>query len=77
MVDATSAARRPVDYPKRINKTLAKVSSWWIYGFGLIPALWYFYLGATNNLGANPIQARRSGTSRGSTCSASVAPSAC
>jgi len=57
MVEATSTAPRPVDYPKRINKTLAKVSPWWIYGFGLIPAAWYFYLGAVNNLGANPIQA--------------------
>ena len=57
MVEATSTAPRPVDYPKRINKTLAKVSPWWIYGFGLVPAAWYFYLGAVNNLGANPIQA--------------------
>lgn len=57
MVEAASAAPRPVDYPKRINKALARVSPWWIYGFGLIPAAWYFYLGATNNLGANPIQA--------------------
>lgn len=57
MVEAVSAAPRPVDYPKRINKTLAGISSWWIYGFGLVPAAWYFYLGATNDLGANPIQA--------------------
>jgi methionine sulfoxide reductase heme-binding subunit len=57
MVEATSStAARPVDYPKRINKALAKVSSWWIYGFGLVPAAWYFYLGAVNDLGANPIQ---------------------
>ena len=56
MADVASAAPRPVDYPKRINKTLAKISSWWIYGFGLIPAAWYFYLGAVNDLGANPIQ---------------------
>lgn len=57
MAETTSAAARPADYPKRINKALARVSSWWIYGFGLIPATWYFYLGATNSLGANPIQA--------------------
>lgn len=57
MVEATSTAPRSVDYPKRINKALAKVSPWWIYGFGLIPAAWYFYLGAVNDLGANPIQA--------------------
>lgn len=57
MAEATSAAPRPVDIPKRINKALAKVSSWWVYGFGLVPAAWYFYLGATDTLGANPIQA--------------------
>jgi methionine sulfoxide reductase heme-binding subunit len=56
MVEATSTAPRPVDYPKRVNKALAKVSPWWIYGCGLVPAAWYFYLGAINNLGANPIQ---------------------
>jgi sulfoxide reductase heme-binding subunit YedZ len=44
------------DYPKQINRTLAKISPWWIYGVGLIPAVWYFYLGAVNDLGANPIQ---------------------
>jgi len=52
----SAAASRPADLPKRINKWLAKVSPWWIYGFGLVPAAWYFYLGAINNLGANPIQ---------------------
>jgi sulfoxide reductase heme-binding subunit YedZ len=53
-----SVAVKPkkTDYPKQINKTLAKLSSWWIYGFGLIPAAYYFYLGAANELGANPIQ---------------------
>ena len=53
---AQPAASRPVDLPKRINKQLAKISPWWIYGFGLVPAAWYFYLGAVNDLGANPIQ---------------------
>jgi methionine sulfoxide reductase heme-binding subunit len=57
MVEAITAVPKPVDYPKRINKALAKVSPWWIYGVGLVPAAWYFYLGAINNLGANPIQA--------------------
>ncbi|MGV3552287.1 protein-methionine-sulfoxide reductase heme-binding subunit MsrQ [Rhizobium sp.] len=56
MAEAIPAAARPADYPKRANKALAKVSSWWIYGLGLIPAALYFYLGATNDLGANPIQ---------------------
>ncbi|MBL0372236.1 protein-methionine-sulfoxide reductase heme-binding subunit MsrQ [Rhizobium sp. KVB221] len=35
---------------------LAKISPWWIYGIGFIPAAWYFYHGAINDLGANPIQ---------------------
>lgn len=56
MADATSTAGRSVDYPKRINKLVAKVSPWWVYGVGLLPAAWYFYLGAINDLGANPIQ---------------------
>ena len=52
----TGTKVRKPDYPKQINKTLAKISPWWIYGLGLIPAAWYFYLGAVNELGANPIQ---------------------
>lgn len=59
MATATASAvkTRKTDYPKQINKTLARVSPWWIYGIGLMPAAWYFYLGAINDLGANPIQA--------------------
>jgi sulfoxide reductase heme-binding subunit YedZ len=59
MTDAGSTAIQPkkTDYPRRINKVLAKISPWWIYGIGLVPAAWYFYLGAINDLGANPIQA--------------------
>jgi len=53
---STVKAKKKTDYPKQINKTLAKVSSWWIYGVGLIPAAYYFYRGAINDLGANPIQ---------------------
>lgn len=56
MAEAVSAAPRTVDFPRRVNKIVAKVSPWWIYGLGLIPAAWYFYLGAVNDLGANPIQ---------------------
>ena len=56
-ITATPGAKpQNTDLPRRINKSLAKVSSWWIYGVGLIPAAWYFYLGATNNLGADPIR---------------------
>jgi sulfoxide reductase heme-binding subunit YedZ len=57
MAEATSVAARAVDLPRRINKLVAKISPWWIYGLGLVPAAWYFYLGAVNDLGANPIQA--------------------
>jgi sulfoxide reductase heme-binding subunit YedZ len=46
-----------VDLPRRINRVLAKISPWWVYAVGLLPAAWYFYLGAINDLGANPIQA--------------------
>lgn len=56
MAEAASAAPRRADYPRRINKALARISPWWIYAFGLIPAAWYFYLGAVDDLGANPIQ---------------------
>ena len=58
MASASGTAVNPKkpDYPRRINKALAKVSPGWIYGFGLVPAAWYFYLGAINDLGANPIQ---------------------
>lgn len=56
-IAANPAAKvRKTDYPRQINKTLARISPWWIYGLGLIPAAWYFYLGAVNDLGANPIQ---------------------
>jgi methionine sulfoxide reductase heme-binding subunit len=59
MATATTSpvkAKKKTDYPKQINKTLAKISPWWIYGFGLVPAAYYFYRGAINDLGANPIQ---------------------
>jgi sulfoxide reductase heme-binding subunit YedZ len=52
----TAPKVRKTDYPRQINKTIAKISTWWIYGLGMIPAAWYFYLGAVNDLGANPIQ---------------------
>ncbi|MCB1447726.1 MAG: protein-methionine-sulfoxide reductase heme-binding subunit MsrQ [Rhizobiaceae bacterium] len=53
---ASAAASRPADFPRRVNRLAARISPWWIYGLGLIPAGWYFYLGAVNDLGANPIQ---------------------
>lgn len=57
MAEAAPAVPRSPDRVRRVNRALAGVSPWWIYGLGLAPAAWYFYLGATNNLGANPIQA--------------------
>jgi sulfoxide reductase heme-binding subunit YedZ len=45
-----------VDLPRRINRVIAKISPWWVYGLGLVPAAWFFWLGATGGLGANPIQ---------------------
>lgn len=53
---AGSVKPRKTDYPKQINKALARISPWWIYGVGLIPAAWYFTLGAVNDLGADPIR---------------------
>lgn len=31
-------------------------SVWALYAAGLLPALWYFYLGVTNNLGVDPVK---------------------
>jgi Predicted membrane protein len=31
-------------------------SVWALYILGLVPAVWYFYLGATDRLGANPVK---------------------
>jgi sulfoxide reductase heme-binding subunit YedZ len=38
--------------PRRYHKA----SVWALYLIGLCPAVWYFYLGATNQLGANPVK---------------------
>ena len=55
-VTTSATGTKPVDHVKHINRTLAKISPWWVYAIGLVPAAWYFYLGAINDLGANPIQ---------------------
>jgi methionine sulfoxide reductase heme-binding subunit len=39
---------------KRFNWQPLKI--WTLYAAGLVPAVWYFYLGATNNLGADPVR---------------------
>jgi sulfoxide reductase heme-binding subunit YedZ len=31
-------------------------SIWALYGLGMLPAVWFFYLGATGGLGVNPIK---------------------
>ncbi len=50
---AAPASDASVDLPRRINRAVAKISPWWIYGLGMIPAAWYFWLGATGSLSAN------------------------
>ena len=52
----SSDTQTKTDLPRRINKVVARISPWWIYGLGLLPAIYYFTLGAFNMLGANPIQ---------------------
>jgi sulfoxide reductase heme-binding subunit YedZ len=50
------ASDAPIDLARRINRAVAKISPWWVYGLGMIPAVWYFWLGATGRLSANPVQ---------------------
>ncbi|SIR01766.1 sulfoxide reductase heme-binding subunit YedZ [Rhizobium sp. RU20A] len=38
------------------QRRLPVISVWWIYGIGLLPAAWFFYLGATGGLGADPVK---------------------
>lgn len=38
------------------QRRLPVISVWWIYGLGLLPAAWFFYLGATGGLGADPVK---------------------
>lgn len=56
MTGTAKQAAGSTDFPRQINRLVGRVSHWWIYGLGLVPAAWYFYLGATDQLGANPIQ---------------------
>jgi sulfoxide reductase heme-binding subunit YedZ len=39
-----------------LPRSLHKPSIWALYIAGLIPAVWYFYLGATGKLGINPVK---------------------
>ena len=45
----TAATAKPA---RRFNWQSARI--WALYALGLLPAAWYFYLGATDNLGADP-----------------------
>ncbi len=40
-----------------INSRLRQVPVWTIYLLGVIPAVWLFWLGLTNNLGPEPVKA--------------------
>ena len=41
---------------QRFNGWLRKVPSWSVYALGALPPLWLFWLGATGNLGADPVK---------------------
>ncbi|MGU3577264.1 protein-methionine-sulfoxide reductase heme-binding subunit MsrQ [Brucellaceae bacterium C25G] len=45
-------ARFPFHLPRQWHKTAVNL----LYIAGFIPAIWTFYLGATNNLGADPVK---------------------
>ena len=34
---------------------LPRVPLWLVYALGFVPAVWYFYLGVTDQLGADPM----------------------
>ncbi len=42
---------------QRINQALKRLPTWVVYSVGALPPLWYFYLGLTGALGAEPINA--------------------
>lgn len=39
-----------------VNSAVRKIPAWPLYILGLIPAVWGFYLGATNQLGTDPVK---------------------
>ncbi|WP_132464268.1 protein-methionine-sulfoxide reductase heme-binding subunit MsrQ [Rhodovulum marinum] len=41
----------------RINRALRRVPAWPVYVVGMVPAVWFFWLGATGGLGVEPITA--------------------
>ncbi len=46
-----------MSYAQSINGALRRVPAWPIYILGILPGVWDFYLGLTNQLGAEPIKA--------------------
>ena len=40
-----------------VNQWLRRIPTWVVYSVGVLPPLWYFYLGVTGGLGAEPINA--------------------
>lgn len=42
---------------QKINGALRRVPTWPVYLVGLLPPVWYFYLGLTGGLGADPVKA--------------------
>jgi len=46
-----------VTYAQTINGALRRVPAWPLYILGVLPGVWFFYLGLTNNLGPEPIRA--------------------
>jgi methionine sulfoxide reductase heme-binding subunit len=41
---------------ERINSGIKHVPWWLVYTLGLMPGVWYFYLGLSNQLGADPVK---------------------
>ena len=44
-------------FAQQINRRLSKVPAWPLYILGVIPPVWFLYLGLTGELGADPIKA--------------------
>lgn len=42
---------------QRINTSLKRIPAWPLYIAGPLPAIWLYYLGLTNRLGADPVKA--------------------
>lgn len=46
----------PNMFVQALNDALRKVPAWWLYLLAPLPAAWWFYLGLTGELGAEPIK---------------------